>query len=84
MNQGAAALLMSVAMAGRLQMLEENWVYLHGLHADGAYEQGLLDRPIRRWRWVMVVRRWTWPVSWSNDIATFDLYNAFRGSAFKI
>jgi acetyl-CoA C-acetyltransferase len=42
-NQGAAAVLMSVGAAQRLGVPEENWVYLHG-HAD-LVEQGLLDRP---------------------------------------
>ncbi|EUA50771.1 acetyl-CoA acetyltransferase domain protein [Mycobacterium xenopi 3993] len=42
-NQGAAALLMSVGAAQRLGVPPENWVYLHG-HADLA-EQSLLDRP---------------------------------------
>ena len=41
-NQGAAALLMSVAAARRLGVPEEKWVYLRG-HADQA-EQDLLDR----------------------------------------
>ena len=41
-NQGAAALLMSVEAARRLGVPEEKWVYLHG-HAD-MVEQGLLDR----------------------------------------
>jgi acetyl-CoA C-acetyltransferase len=41
-NQGAAALVMSVAAAGRLGVPEEKWVYLHG-HADQT-EQDLLDR----------------------------------------
>jgi acetyl-CoA C-acetyltransferase len=42
-NQGAAALLMSVEAARRLGVPEENWVYLHG-HAD-LEEQPLLERP---------------------------------------
>ena len=41
-NQGAAALLMSVAAARRLGVPEEKWVYLRG-HADQT-EQDLLDR----------------------------------------
>ena len=41
-NQGAAALLMSVEAARRLGVPEENWVYLHG-HAD-MDEQSLLER----------------------------------------
>jgi acetyl-CoA C-acetyltransferase len=41
-NQGAAALVMSVAAARRLGVAEEKWVYLHG-HADQT-EQDLLDR----------------------------------------
>jgi acetyl-CoA C-acetyltransferase len=42
-NQGAAALLMSVEAARRLGVPEEKWVFLHG-HADMA-EQRLLERP---------------------------------------
>src|SRR6202012_1347001 len=42
-NQGAAALLMSVEAARRLGVPEKNWVYLHG-HAD-LEEQPLLERP---------------------------------------
>jgi acetyl-CoA C-acetyltransferase len=42
-NQGAAALVMSVEAARRLGVPEENWVYLHG-HAD-MEEQQLLVRP---------------------------------------
>ncbi len=42
-NQGAAALLMSVAAARRLGVPEAKWVYLHG-HAD-MEEQALLVRP---------------------------------------
>src|SRR6185503_2684114 len=41
-NQGAAALVMSVAAARRLGVPEEKWVYLRG-HADQT-EQDLLDR----------------------------------------
>ena len=41
-NQGAAAVMMSVEAARRLGVPEEKWVYLHG-HAD-MVEQGLLDR----------------------------------------
>ena len=41
-NQGAAALIMSVGAARRLGVPEEKWVFLHG-HADQT-EQDLLDR----------------------------------------
>ena len=41
-NQGAAAVLMSVEAARRLGVPEEKWVYLHG-HAD-LIEQAMLDR----------------------------------------
>lgn len=41
-NQGAAALLMSVGAARRLGVPEERWVFLHG-HAD-MVDQPLLDR----------------------------------------
>src|SRR4029077_7695798 len=41
-NQGAAALLMSVSAARRLGVLADSWVFLHG-HAD-LRERDLLDR----------------------------------------
>ncbi|MGY4711109.1 acetyl-CoA acetyltransferase [Mycolicibacterium sp. CBM1] len=41
-NQGAAAIVMSVGAARKLAVPEEKWVYLHG-HAD-QIEQDMLDR----------------------------------------
>ncbi|MDN5915279.1 MAG: enoyl-CoA hydratase-related protein [Pseudonocardia sp.] len=42
-NQGAAAVIVSVAQARRLGIAQDRWVYLHG-HAD-LRERDLLDRP---------------------------------------
>ena len=84
-NQGAAALLMSVTAARRLGVPEEKWVYLHG-HADMT-EQRLLDRadlgaaPSRCWR---CARRCAVAGIGIDDIATFDLYSCFPVPVFNI
>ncbi|BBZ30215.1 acetyl-CoA acetyltransferase [Mycolicibacterium madagascariense] len=84
-NQGAAAVLMSVAAARRLGVPEEKWVYLRG-HADQT-EQDLLDR----------VELGT-SVSAKNavaealrvagigidDVSTFDLYSCFPFPVFAV
>ncbi|MDZ4266069.1 MAG: acetyl-CoA acetyltransferase [Mycobacterium sp.] len=84
-NQGAAAVLMSVEAARRLGVPEEKWVYLHG-HSD-LIEQPLLDR----------VDLGAGPASvlaaqeglrvagvGVDDIATFDLYSCFPFPVFVI
>ena len=84
-NQGAAALLMSVAAARRLGVPEENWVYLHG-HAD-TEEQSLLERPDlgHAPSAVMAVRdALTMAGIGIDDIATFDLYSCFPVPVFNI
>jgi acetyl-CoA C-acetyltransferase len=84
-NQGAAALLMSVGAARRLGVPEENWVYLHG-HADLA-EQRLLDRPDlgHAPSAVMAVREALAVAGIGvDDIATFDLYSCFPVPVFNI
>ena len=84
-NQGAAALLMSVEAARRLGVPEENWVYLHG-HAD-MEEQSLLLRPDlgHSPAAVMAVRE---ALSMAgigiDDVATFDLYSCFPVPVFNI
>ncbi|MBV9319581.1 MAG: acetyl-CoA acetyltransferase, partial [Mycobacterium sp.] len=84
-NQGAAALLMSVGAARRLGVPEDNWVYLHG-HAD-LTEQGLLDRPdLGHAPTAMLAVREALSVAsiGIDDIATFDLYSCFPVPVFNI
>jgi acetyl-CoA C-acetyltransferase len=84
-NQGAAALLMSVQAARRLGVPAENWVYLHG-HAD-LREQGLLERPDlgHAPSAVMAVREALAVAGIGiDDIATFDLYSCFPVPVFNI
>ncbi len=84
-NQGAAALLMSVEAARRLGVPEENWVYLHG-HAD-MEEQSLLERPDlgHSPSAVMAVRGALAMAGIGiDDVATFDLYSCFPVPVFNI
>ena len=84
-NQGAAALLMSVGAARRLGVPEENWVYLHG-HAD-LDEQPLLQRPDlgHAPSAVLAVREALAMAGIGiDDIATFDLYSCFPVPVFNI
>jgi acetyl-CoA C-acetyltransferase len=84
-NQGAAALLMSVGVARRLGVPEEKWVYLRG-HAD-LNEQGLLERidlghaPSAP----MAVREALAVAGVGlDDVATFDLYSCFPVAVFNV
>jgi len=84
-NQGAAAVLMSVEAAGRLGVPEEKWVYLHG-HAD-LIEQAMLDRvdlgagPAS----VMAAQEALRVAGLGvDDMATFDLYSCFPFPVFII
>jgi acetyl-CoA C-acetyltransferase len=84
-NQGAAAVLMSVEAARRLGVPEEKWVYLHG-HAD-LFEQAMLDRvdlgagPAS----VMAAHEALRVAGVGvGDIATFDLYSCFPLPVFVI
>src|SRR3984893_17733086 len=84
-NQGAAALLMSVEAARKLGVPEENWVYLHG-RAD-LEERSLLERPDlgHAPSAVMAVREALAVGGIGiNDIATFDLYSCFPVPVFNI
>ena len=84
-NQGAAALLMSVEAARRLGVPEENWVYLHG-HAD-IEEQALLQRPDlgHAPSHVLAVREALAMTGIGiDDVATFDLYSCFPVPVFNI
>ncbi len=84
-NQGAAALLMSVEAARRLGVPEQYWVYLHG-HAD-LEEQSLLVRPDlgHAPSAVMAVREALAVAGIGiDDVATFDLYSCFPVPVFNI
>lgn len=84
-NQGAAALLMSIEAARRLGVPEDNWVYLHG-HADGE-EQALLERPDlgHAPSAVLAVREALAMTGIGvDDVATFDLYSCFPVPVFNI
>ncbi len=84
-NQGAAALLMSIEAARKLGVPEGNWVYLHG-HAD-LEEQSLLDRPdLGHAPSAVVAVREALAVAGIgiDDIATFDLYSCFPVPVFNI
>jgi len=84
-NQGAAALLMSVGAASRLGVPEEKWVYLRG-HADLA-EQSLLERPdLGHAPSAVMAARAALEVAGIgvDDVATFDLYSCFPVPVFNI
>lgn len=84
-NQGAAALLMSVAAAQRLGVPPEQWVYLHG-HAD-MREQRLLERPDLS-RSPTAVTAVTEALAVAgiglDDVAALDLYSCFPVPVFNI
>lgn len=84
-NQGAAALLMSVAAARKLGVPEEKWVYLHG-HADQR-EQDLLDREdvsISHSSKQAVAEALRVAGIGIDDVATFDLYSCFPFPVFVV
>jgi acetyl-CoA C-acetyltransferase len=84
-NQGAAALLMSVEVARRVGVPEENWVYLHG-HVD-LEEQALLERPdLGHAPSAVVAVRDALAMAGIgvDDVATFDLYSCFPVPVFNI
>jgi acetyl-CoA C-acetyltransferase len=84
-NQGAAALLMSVEAARKLGVPEENWVYLHG-HAD-MEEQSLLQRPdLGHSPSAVTAVREALAVAGLgiDDISTLDLYSCFPVPVFNI
>jgi acetyl-CoA C-acetyltransferase len=84
-NQGAAAVMMSVEAARRLGVPEAKWVYVHG-HAD-MVEQATLDRadlgasPASAMAAREALRVAGIGV---DDIATFDLYSCFPFPVFVI
>ena len=84
-NQGAAAVLMSVEAARRLGVAEEKWVYVHG-HAD-TIEQAMLDRvDLGASPASALAAREALRVAGIgvDDIATFDLYSCFPFPVFVI
>ncbi|OKH77684.1 acetyl-CoA acetyltransferase [Mycobacterium sp. SWH-M3] len=84
-NQGAAAVLMSVAAARRLGVPEEKWVYLRG-HAD-MKEQKLLERAdIGASRASVMAVDEALRVAGIGlaDVAAFDLYSCFPFPVFNI
>ena len=84
-NQGAAALLMSVAAARRLGVAEEKWVYLRG-HANQT-EQDLLDRAdlsISVSAKQSVAEALRVAGIGIDDVATFDLYSCFPFPVFAV
>ncbi|ULE31259.1 acetyl-CoA acetyltransferase [Mycobacterium sp. IDR2000157661] len=84
-NQGAAAVLMSVEAARRLGVPEDKWVYLHG-HCDMT-EQGLLDRAdLGASPAAVHAAREALRVAGIgvDDVATFDLYSCFPFPVFVV
>ncbi|MDX1890286.1 acetyl-CoA acetyltransferase [Mycolicibacterium sp. 050158] len=84
-NQGGAALMMSVSAARRLGVPEERWVYLHG-HADQT-EQDLLDRAelgISISAKNAVAEALRVAGAGIDDVATFDLYSCFPFPVFAV
>ncbi|MCX2931225.1 acetyl-CoA acetyltransferase [Mycobacterium sp. CVI_P3] len=84
-NQGAAALLMSVEAARRLGVPEERWVYLHG-HADQR-EQDLLDRAdvsVSHSSRQAVAEALRGAGISIDDVSTFDLYSCFPFPVFAV
>ncbi|NYI75544.1 acetyl-CoA acetyltransferase [Nocardioides panzhihuensis] len=77
-NQGAAALVTSVATAERLGIPQEKWVFLHG-HAD-AFEREIMERPDLGVS-PSAVRAASAALEmagiYAEDVACFDLYSCF-------
>lgn len=84
-NQGAAALLMSVEAARRLGVPEDRWVYLHG-HAD-MRSQRLLERSDLS-AYPAAVAATTEALAMAgigfDDVAAMDLYSCFPVPVFTI
>ena len=84
-NQGAAALVMSVAAARRLGVPEDKFVYLRG-HADQT-EQDLLDRvdpSVSHSAKHAVAEALRTAAVGIDDLATFDLYSCFPFPVFAV
>jgi acetyl-CoA C-acetyltransferase len=84
-NQGAAAVLMSVDAARRLGVPEEKWVYLRG-HANQT-EQDMLDRVdvgVSYSAKQAVAEALRTAGIGIDDVATFDLYSCFPFPVFAV
>ena len=84
-NQGAAALIMSVAAARRLGVAEDKWVYLRG-HANQT-EQAMLDRTelhVSHSAKNAVAEGLRTADIDLDDVATFDLYSCFPFPVFAV
>lgn len=84
-NQGAAAVVMSVEAARRLGVAEDKWVFVHG-HAD-MVEQDLLDRvDLSASPAAVHAAREALRVAGIgvDDVATFDLYSCFPFPVFVV
>ncbi|OBK55080.1 acetyl-CoA acetyltransferase [Mycobacterium kubicae] len=84
-NQGAAALLMSVGTARRLGVPSDKWVFLHG-HVD-LEEQSLLERPdLGHAPSAVLAAAEALDMAGIGveDVATFDLYSCFPVPVFNI
>jgi acetyl-CoA C-acetyltransferase len=84
-NQGAAAVLMSVEAARRLGVPEEKWVYLRG-HADQT-EQDLLDRvdvSVSYSAKQAVAEALRVAGIGIDDVTSFDLYSCFPFPVFAV
>ena len=84
-NQGAAAVLMSVEAAHRLGVPEDKWVYLHG--RGDMVEQQLLTRPdLGAGPASAIAAREALRTAGIgvDDIATFDLYSCFPFPVFVV
>ena len=82
-NQGAAAVLMSVAAARRLGVPEGKWVYLHG-HSD-MVEQALLERSdLSASPAAVLAAQEALQMAGIGveDVSTFDLYSCFPFPVF--
>lgn len=83
-NQGAAAVLMSIEAARRLGVPEQKWVYLRG-HAD-VVDQPLLDRADLSYNSASILaveEALAVAGVGIGDIATFDLYSCFPVPVFN-
>ena len=84
-NQGAAALLMSVSAARRLGVPQERWVFLHG-HAD-LRERALMDRADLSASPAAVMaagHALELADITVGDLATIDLYSCFPAPVFNV
>jgi acetyl-CoA C-acetyltransferase len=84
-NQGAAAVLMSLEAARRLGVPEDKWVYVHG-HADMIEQAMLVRADLGTGPASVMAAREALRVAGIgvDDIATFDLYSCFPFPVFII